>query len=59
MLLSNVYEITPWEPIFPVQVVPYSNEVRDELRKAHNSNYSFFRNGNELFCIWMEGEPSA
>lgn len=56
MLLSNIYEITPKAPIFSAQVVPYSNEIRDELREKHNASYSFFRSGDELLCIWMEGD---
>ncbi len=56
MLLSNIYEIIPSADKFSVQTLPYTKDQLDELRAAHNSNYSFFRHADEIIAIWMEGK---
>lgn len=54
-MITNFFPIELRQVEFSPQCVAYSDEKLQELRRAHNSTHSFFRVGNYIYCIHMEG----
>lgn len=54
-MITNFYPIESSTTEFTLQCLPYSEEKLDELRQAHNRTYSFFRVGEFIYAVHMEG----
>ncbi len=48
-MLTNIYPINIPLEEFSISRVKFDKDLRNELRKNYNENYSFFRNGDFLY----------
>lgn len=54
-MITNFFPIELGQTEFSPRCVPYSEATLKELRRAHNATHSFFRTGDYIYCIHMEG----
>lgn len=54
-MLTNFFPAYDISDEFVVRTLPYSAADLEEYRRSHNATHSFFRHGDEIYAIWMEG----
>jgi hypothetical protein len=54
-MLTNFFPASDVSDQFVVRSIPYSPDELERLRRAHNATHSFFKAGDAIYAIWMEG----
>jgi Piwi domain. len=54
-MLTNFFPAYDVSDQFVVRVIPYSPEELERLRRTHNTTHSFFKWGDAICALWMEG----
>lgn len=58
-MITNFYPIEFNDAEFTLRCIPYTEETLDQLRRDHNRTHSFFRVGDFIYGVHMEGPVLA